>query len=40
MVSTFYASPFLNHVDLSWDISSFTNGSIYKLKNTNSGLYT
>ena len=39
MVSTFYASPFLNHVDLAGDISSFTNGSIYKLKNVNSGLY-
>ena len=37
--STFYASPFLNHVDLAGDISSFTNGSIYKLKNVNSGLY-
>ena len=36
---TYYASPFLKHVDLSWDVATLTNGATFKIKNSNSGLY-
>ncbi len=39
-VTTTYASPFLRHVDLgAATAASFVNGSTYRIKNVNSGLY-
>lgn len=39
MAKTYFASPFLNHFELSGDVPNFINGTTYKIKNTNSGLY-
>lgn len=42
-IKTSYASPFLKHVDFTDSSSSssatFKNGSVFKIKNVNSGLY-